>query len=393
VARLTEITRAEGIEISETSLLALAREGQGSMRDSQTLLDQIIASTGSPIDDEMVRSLLSLTDRRVLLAILEAAIDSDAAAALEACNTAMQSGSEVKLLSGALIRLLRDLVVLTVAPDVDGLVEGGEAEIEALREIAKRAEPTRLRRMFAALVKEQATIDFSPEPAAVLEMALVRIATMPSGEQVSELLSRLDSLEKTLAGGVPTPGAGNGRGGSSGGSGGGSGGGTRSSSAGAGGRPNPKPAASSAPKSGRTAAATPAEATAPSAPLPVVLDRLRGFVRERDRGLSTSLDAAELVTRRPGHLKLAPKTAFHYRRLNDRLDEVNHICSDFFGQETKVELVTPAEGVDTPAKDGPNPGREQARRQRHEALNHPSVNLALELLDAEIVEILPQGGK
>jgi hypothetical protein len=125
----------------------------------------------------------------------------------------------------------------------------------------------------------------------------------------------------------------------------------------------------------------------------VVLDRLRAFARGRDRGLSTSLDDATLVDSSPGHLKLAAQAPFHHRRLTDRQSEVEQICSDFFGQATRIEIVAPVAAEERPTREGPNAQREQERQQRREALEHPSVNLALELLDAEIVDIVPLGGK
>jgi len=205
VDRLRDICAAEDITISDASLRAVAREGQGSMRDSQTLLDQLVAYGGTSIDDETVASLLDLVDRHVLLEILGACIDGDAAAALQACQRSAQSGTEPDRLCGALVALLRDLVVLRVAPEVPGLVEGGDAELDALREVAGRCEPARLRRMFKVLVGEQAALAQAPQPFAVLEMALVRLATMPAGDDVAALLTRLDDLERRLAAGEAGP--------------------------------------------------------------------------------------------------------------------------------------------------------------------------------------------
>src|SRR5439155_7608331 len=79
VARLAEITREEKVAISSQSLLAIAREADGSMRDAQTLLDQVIAFAGAEIDDVSVNEVLDLVDRRVLLRIATACLESDAA--------------------------------------------------------------------------------------------------------------------------------------------------------------------------------------------------------------------------------------------------------------------------------------------------------------------------
>jgi DNA polymerase-3 subunit gamma/tau len=70
--RLAEVARAEGVVISERSLAEIAREGDGSLRDSLTLLDQIVAAEGTEVDDARVAEILDLIDRRILLAIAEA---------------------------------------------------------------------------------------------------------------------------------------------------------------------------------------------------------------------------------------------------------------------------------------------------------------------------------
>ena len=63
VERLALICRDEKIEISDSSLLAIAREADGSLRDSQTLLDQVIAYGGSKVDDEQVDVFLATLNR------------------------------------------------------------------------------------------------------------------------------------------------------------------------------------------------------------------------------------------------------------------------------------------------------------------------------------------
>ena len=99
--------------------------------------------------------------------------------------------------------MLRDLVVLRVAPDAAGLVEGSDAEIDELRQLASRNEVGRLRRMFRALIQEQEDLTWAPQPFAVIEMAVVRLATLAGGEDVQALLQRLDALERRLSGSAP----------------------------------------------------------------------------------------------------------------------------------------------------------------------------------------------
>jgi DNA polymerase-3 subunit gamma/tau len=442
--QLAKIAEVEGVTLSKTSLLAIAREGDGSMRDAQTLLDQLIAYGGNEISDETVSAVLDLIDRRVLLAIAAACIDGDAAAALETCGRAIEGGSDPKRLASTLVQLLRDLVVLAVAPGVDGLVEGSDAELAELRELVARSDGTRLRRMFRALVKEQEDLAWAPQPYAVLEMAIVRLATLPAGDDVARLLARLDALERKLSAGS----------GGGGGSGGGSasatrparGGGSAAKPAGriekrASAAAPPEPVAglrpagasddlpahesavapSAAPPTSPTAESLPpardAEPTPPAAvpapspptadlppagaeaPLAVVFDRLRGFAQEQDRGGFASLEGGRLVERSEVGIRIEARNAFHAKRLRDRSEALAALCERFFGKPMQVEILEPEDGTvrgSAAAPDGArsenSARREEERKLRLAALQHPSVNVALEVLEASVVDIQPLGG-
>jgi len=406
-ARLGHVAKSEGVTISARSLQTLARESQGSLRDGLTLLDQVIAVGGTEVDDDRVAQLLDLVDRHVLVELTAACIDADPARALTTLARAAALGIEPKKLSAALLDVLRDLVVLRVAPESPELVDGSDAELDELRALADRSDPTRVRRLFRALLREQEDLAWAPEPMAVLEMAVVRLATAASGDDVSALLSRLDALEQRLAGGGPPDGGG--------------------------GRPERSAARSrpAAPARGRSAPAEGAPRNAPAggpaspiagaanagvldalpppperrpapgadAPLPVVLDRLRAAFAERDRGLAIALENAELVERSDTHVRLAVPDTFAARRLERRMADLETTCERFFGRPLRVEILGPASAA--PAR-APVPlgGRapqsdaeeEADRRRRREALDHPAVNAALEILGGDVLEIRPLGG-
>jgi DNA polymerase-3 subunit gamma/tau len=392
-ARLAEVCRAEGVTISAASLGAIARESEGSLRDGLTLLDRVIASGGTEVDDARVAEILDLIDRRMLLAIAEACVDGDAARALEACGRTAEAGVDARRLGAALLGVLRDLVVLRVAPRA-GLVDGSDAELEALRALGARAEEPRLRRMFRALLREQEDLAWAPQPWAVLEMAVVRLATLPAGDDVGRLLARLDALERRLADGEPPPeprGAPGGR--RSGGDGGPPARGAaapapRARGGARAGATQSEPEATSIAQAASGAAA--ADAPPADAPPEVVFEQLRRFVRQGDRGLAAALEGGRLVERAPGRLRLAVPEGFAARRLETRRADFEAACGRFFGESVRIEL-EPIALAGAPA--GPAaPENDLARRRRQAALDHPNLNDALEILGGEIVEIRPVGG-
>jgi DNA polymerase-3 subunit gamma/tau len=481
--RLAEICAAEGIEISSSALTAIAREGEGSMRDAQTLLDQIIAYSyqggaegsyqggaegsvrskaegsvqgraegsvqgraegsvqgraegsgkgatvgGTRITDETLAEVLDLVDRRIVRGIIETCIDADAKAALEFVAQATSGGSEPRRIADALLELLRDLTVLRIAPDGENLFEGTAEERAELIAMANKTEPARLRRMFRALVREIEDLSWAPQPAAVLEMAVIRLATLPAGDDVAQLLSRLDQLERRLAGGGGEGTSAGSDGGSTSGSGrrsgaktsgdpGTGGGGTRprsrkgSTSPAAAEReagddePEPKSTPVASPTTPQTTPPTTPQntpqntpATPPTfappptlgggAPPAAIFDRFRARAMEQGRSKFASLENASLIAIRGDTMVLGVHGSFHADRLRKRCTELEAIASELFAEPARISV----EQID--AQNETEVGlelREMIRRRRQEALNSEPVNLALEILEAEIVEIRPFG--
>jgi DNA polymerase III subunits gamma and tau domain III len=252
-------------------------------------------------------------------------------------------------------------------------VEASEAELVELRGLAARAEPARLRRMFRALVREQEDLAWAPEPFAVLEMAVVRLATLAAGDEVSELLARLDALERRLAEGDESSGG-------LGGPGPGRESAPRRSPPEA--APSPTPAPVKPPRRSE-----PAEELAPEA----VFDRLRVFAQRENRGLFAALEGGRAAHWDGERLRLVLPGGIGARRLAGRRGDLDAVCASFFGRAVRVELeiedhVSPAAEIAREAS------KEAGEARRREALNHPAVNSALEILDAEILEIRPLGG-
>jgi DNA polymerase-3 subunit gamma/tau len=396
VLRLRLITEAEDISVSDKSLLAIAREGDGSMRDAQTLLDQVVAYGGTEIDDVVVADVLDLIDRRLLFAIVSACVEGDAPRALSACTRAGASGVDAKRLGANLLQLLRDLVVLQVAPGADELIEASAEEVGELGELAKRSEPARLRRMFRALVKEQEDLAWAPQPFAVLEMAVVRLATMPAGDDVATLLTRLDALEQRLrgdlapsGGALPTGTAGKPRRGTQ------TPAGRRSRRSGEEEASETRPAPRAAPpveeetprpEYGRAGG----EPLSEGAPPAVIFDRLRSFAGQENPGLLAPLEGGRIVDQGPDHLRIVVLTPFSAKRLNRKRGEFEAACARFFGREMRIEIETSSGG---PSDDIPAGDPETLRNQRQQALNNPAVSLAMEVLGGEIVEIRPVGDR
>ena len=119
-----------------------------------------------------------------------------------------------------------------------------------------------------------------------------------------------------------------------------------------------------------------------------LFDRLRAKAFEVDRARHASLEHAECVSGVGDCLRISVSTNFHAERVRVRVAELEALAKDLFGRPMRIQVDLQA--VKTPAQESAE-SRERSRRRRQEALNSEPVNLAIEILSAEIVEIRPLG--
>jgi DNA polymerase-3 subunit gamma/tau len=187
--QLRTIVDAEKITVGDDSLMLIARDADGSMRDAQSKLDQVIAFTGNTIGGEDVATVLGLVGRDLLLNTLTAVADEDAAAAFALAGQAVQMGYDLRLVCRELSRVVRDLLVLSVDPSRANDPEiAGEGERERLLGLTKRFSREDLLRAFDLLTKAEADIRSAAQPRYHLEMTLLRWIHLRKLMPIEELI-------------------------------------------------------------------------------------------------------------------------------------------------------------------------------------------------------------
>ena len=208
--RLRRIVADEGIEVTEAALFDLAREADGSMRDAQSLLDQVIVFAGKTVDEVAVRAALGVADRSILHRVTEAILRRDPAPCLQAVEDLYRYGYEVPRFCRDLVHQVRHLAVAALFHDPAMLADLPDNEVqETLRQAELR--PTEdLQRLFRLAQLGAEEVRRSVLPKLVLEMTLVKMATMPDAAPVEDLVARLEEMERRLggAGGEPPGGRG-----------------------------------------------------------------------------------------------------------------------------------------------------------------------------------------
>ena len=173
--QLRRIVDAEEIAIDDAALQLLARDADGSMRDAQSKLDQVIAFTGRTVTIEDIATVLGLVGRDLLLDTVQAVADEDATAAFALAARAVEMGYDLRLVCRELSRVTRDLLVLSVDPARAADPEiAGEGERDRLVALSARFSREDLLRAFDLLTRAEADIRVAAQPRYHLEMALLR---------------------------------------------------------------------------------------------------------------------------------------------------------------------------------------------------------------------------
>ena len=195
IGSLKRIVEKENIQISQRGLLSIAQESEGSLRDAQSLLDQVIAYAGENIRDEDIAEVLGLIDRKILNDTIEAIANRDVERCMEVIEIVYHFGYDLQHFCRELLQYLRNLILMKVSQHPEGLMELPEEEMELLRKQAEKFQFDQLNHLFSLLLKGEQEIAQSTFPRTMLEMTLIRMATLRPILPIDEMIKKLEALE------------------------------------------------------------------------------------------------------------------------------------------------------------------------------------------------------
>jgi DNA polymerase-3 subunit gamma/tau len=204
--RLAQIAAAEGVEIDADALALIAARAAGSMRDSQSLLEQLLAVVGGRITAESVNAMLGIAPAERVAELAERLAERDAAGALALVDGAIGGGADVGQLVDQLMGYYRDAMALAVGCSPDRMLYALPAQIEATRALGARLGVPTLLAALQVLDQTAARMRVSVHERTLLEMAVVRLASIADLEGLADLVAELRG-GAALAAPAPRPSA------------------------------------------------------------------------------------------------------------------------------------------------------------------------------------------
>ncbi len=350
-ARLKDLAAREGAEAEESALMMLARESGGSMRDAERMLETAVASASEgKITEAEVAASLGVASRSVVYSVLEAILNKDASRALTQVRELYSRGANLESLGRDILEALRNLAVAKL-PDsgaLNPLSDLPDHEAAHLRRLAETASNRDLMRLFHLMADAHEQILRSPYPDLLLEMAVVRMATLAPVMDADELMRLIRANGGGSSGAPPA-----------------SSGGTSSGSEGVRARrmkvegevnaqAPTRPAASQqpyaqAPSRAQARTEPPARVPAASTPADPDLPDLRAHIRSRRAALAGFMEQGAALSLAGDTLTVTARNDIYVRYLTDNRATIAELASEFYGRPLKVELVTGADAPTTPS--------------------------------------------
>jgi len=364
-ATLRKIAGGEGITVSDQALTWIAQGGEGSLRDSQSILDQAISFAGTDIHDADVEVLLGMGDRKYLLDLSRAVLARDAATCLKIIDEAFYAGADLKVFYERMLSHFRNLLLVKITGGGGDLLDLSDHEAAELTQQAVPASQETLQRLLDVLLAGEEEVRRSVNPRLVLEFTAVKMAWQEPLIPVDEILSRMEGIERRLGQGPCAA------------------------------RPAPEKPYVQPPE--RTGIDRATDNSVVREPSPQESGEqwaeFMQFVKRRNQPLWAKIEPGRLVGFVDGTLRLGfPKgylflDFFDERPQREKLEEM---AREFFGQPVRLAVETVENGsgeANGPSRNGPNQNR--ANQVRREALNHPLLQKVMDVFEgAEVQEVI-----
>ncbi len=191
---LRKITDSESIVIDDQSLLYIAKRSGGSVRDAQSIVEQVISYCGKEITNEKVSELLGIVGAESLQMVSEAILTERPEDILEVVNALALQGHDPEQFYKEVIEHFRNLLVIKVSPTAQDLIENSMLSAEVLQKQIASHSFQELQSIFKYLIRTEATIKQSAYPRFTLEMALLQASQMTSFETFDTTLQTINAL-------------------------------------------------------------------------------------------------------------------------------------------------------------------------------------------------------
>ncbi len=195
IEQMKKVCQAEGVEYDEGAFRYIATEADGSMRDAESILDQIIAYSGKRITEKDVINIIGVIEKDTLHDIVKSIIDEDMKLGLETIERVLNEGYDAYHLYSGLISFLRNIMIVKVYGAMPPFIHMGDDEYGKITLMLKDIEYYEIQNMLTYLLKSEDLIKgFFPRIS--LEVLYINLYNLAKLRDVEKILDNLGSHEQ-----------------------------------------------------------------------------------------------------------------------------------------------------------------------------------------------------
>ncbi len=199
MANLKTIATEEEIDVDDDALLLIAKKGDGSLRDSQSIFDQMVSLCGKHITYAQIVEALNIVDQDFYFRVTDLIKNRNTKGGLELIAEIIGRGFDIKEFLEGLTEHLRNILIAKTT-DSTVLIETSDVYKKRYAEEAKSFGLADILRLQRLLNGTEVAIRWSAQPRFKLEADFVQMISMHTAPEVGELVQRIEALKKKLNG-------------------------------------------------------------------------------------------------------------------------------------------------------------------------------------------------
>jgi len=194
---LKAIAKNEALKVKEEALVLIARHADGSMRDGQVILDQVVSFSKGTVGLEDATKILGVVGEDILFSLSDAFISKDAPAALKILSSLIDEGKDVVQVLFGLIEHFRNIAVVKVSKDPGSLLDVNSDSVKRYHAAAEKLKIEEVLYIISILTNTVDSVRRSNLQRIPFEAAIIKLAQADSILSLGEMLKRIDRLEKS----------------------------------------------------------------------------------------------------------------------------------------------------------------------------------------------------
>ena len=196
IEQLEIICDHEGIKANGRSLEQIAKTGAGSMRDAQSLLDQVIAYCGNKIENDSVDEVLGVVGRKTLEELVDHLIKKDSVGLIEIVQLIITDGKDLNFLCRDLAEYFRNLMMVKLSDKPELLLDTQLCNLKLLKDQSKAFHVDELQQIFSVLSRTEVEMKRSSLAQIIFEMSILRLADVRPFYHIDDMIEAINTMEE-----------------------------------------------------------------------------------------------------------------------------------------------------------------------------------------------------